>query len=129
MVTGFRDGQDLLCPVDGGVGYTEPRKSKDNVFSATVYDIEQMFLDNPFNICVEGASIADCTGLVCSLIYILDCDGEGKLFGGEVMFPDKLPVNARDISTRIYQHRGVNDFEGVQGGDQLNRDLHRFIQC
>ena len=42
------------------------------------------------------------------------------------MFPDKLPVNARDISTGVYQCRRVDDFEGMQGSDQLNGDTHRF---
>ena len=34
-------------------------------------------------------------------------------FRGYDMFPDKLPVNAGDVSTRVYQCRGVDDFEGV----------------
>ena len=44
----------------------------------------------------------DCTHFVHALIYILDCDGGGKFFCGELMFPDKLPVDVGDVSTRVY---------------------------
>ena len=90
--------------------------------------IEEMFLGDPFNVGVEGASVANCAGFVCSLIGVANSDGGGKFFGGESVFSDKLPVDARDVSTRVYQCGGVDDFEGVQGGDQLYGDSHRFIQ-
>ena len=89
-------------PVDGGVHDLEPRESKDNVFLVTAHDVEEMFLDDPFNVCIEGVGIADCTSFICGLVYILECNGGGKFLGGEQMFPDKLPVNARDIHTRVY---------------------------
>ena len=91
----------------------EPGEPKDDVFSSTTHDIEEMFLGDPFNVGVEGTSIADCTGFVCSLVHIVNSNGGGEFLSGESMFPDKLPVNARDVSTGVYQCGGVNDFEGV----------------
>ena len=87
-----------------------------------------MLLSNPFNVGIEGAGVVNCTGLVCGLVNISNSNGGGEFFSRESMFSDELPVNARDICTRIYQCGGVNDFEGVQGGDQLYRDMHRFVQ-
>ena len=55
-----------------------------------------------FNVSIEGASITDCTGLVCSLIYISDCDGRGVFFTRESIFSDKLLVNARDVCAGVY---------------------------
>ena len=86
-----------------------------------------MFLGNPFDVGVEGASIADGTSFVRSLINVANSDGGGEFLSRESVFSDKLPVDARDVGTGIYQCRGVDDFEGVRGGDQLNRDTHRFI--
>ena len=91
----------------------EPGEPEDDIFSATAHDIEEVLLDNPFDVHIENASIVDCTSFICSLVYIVNCDGGGKFFCREAVFPDKLPVNARDIYTRVYQYRGVNDFEGV----------------
>ena len=88
-------------PIDGGVSYTEPGESKDDVFSSTTHDVEEMLLGDPFDVCVEGAGIADCTSLVCGLVDVVDSDGRGEFFSGEAVFPDKLPVDARDIDTRI----------------------------
>ena len=77
------------------------------------HDVEEMFLGNPFNVCVEGACITDCTSLVCCLVYVVNGDGGGKFLSGEFVFPDKLPVNARDVSTRVYQCGGADNFEGM----------------
>ena len=66
------------------------------------HDIEEMILSNPFDVCVESASVVDCTSFVCSLIYIVNCDGGGKFLGGELVFSDKLPVNVGDIHARVY---------------------------
>ena len=127
LVVGFRDGQGLLDPIYGGVCDTEPGESEDVIFVSTAHNVEEMFLGDPFNVGVEGTSITYRTSFVHSLIHIANSDGGGKFFGGEVMFPDKLPVNAGDVSTRVYQCRGVDNFEGVWGCDQLNRDMHRFV--
>ena len=107
----------------------EPGEPKDDIFSSIANDVEEMFLDDPFDVGVEGAGVADCTGFVRSLVDIANSDGGGEFFGGESVFSDKLPVNARDVSTGVYQCGGVDDFEGVRRGDQLNRDTHRFIRC
>ena len=101
MVAGFGDSQGLPGPVDGGVRSSKPREPEDDVFTSTAHDIEEMLLGDSFDIGVEGASIADCTGLVHSLINVANSDGGGEFFSGEAVFSDKLPVDARDISTRI----------------------------
>ena len=73
-----------------------------------------MFLGDPFDVGVEGASVADCTSFVRSLIYIANSDGGGEFFSRESVFSDKLPVDTRDVSTGVYQCEGVDDFEGVR---------------
>ena len=113
MVTGFRDGQGLPDPVNGGICGTELGESEDNVLSTTAHDIEEMFLGDPFDVHVKGASEMDCTSFVCRLANVTNGDGGGKFFSGESMFSDELPVNAGDVGTRVYQCRGVNNFEGV----------------
>ena len=127
LVAGFRDGQSLFCPVNSGICDMKSRESKDDIFMSAPHDIEKVFMSDSFYVGVEGASEANSTSFVCSLVDITNGNGGGKFFHGEVMFSDKLPVDARDVSTGVYQHRGVNDFEGVRRGDQLNRDTHRFI--
>ena len=128
MIARFRDGQGLPGPIDGGVGGTEPEESKDDVFLATAHDGEEMLLGNPFDVHVQGTSVTDCACFVRHLVNVVNGDEESKLFSGESVFSDKLPVNAGDIGTRVYQCRGINDFKGMQGGDQLYRDMHRFVQ-
>ena len=88
----------------------EPGESKDDVLTSTAHDIEEMFLGNPFDVYVKGAGIADCTSFVRGLVHIVNCNAGSKLFGGEAVFSDKLPVNAGDVSTGVYQCRGVDDF-------------------
>ena len=102
LVAGFRNSQGLSDPVNDGVGGMEPGESEDDVFSSTAHDVEEMLLSNLFNICVEGASIVNCTSFVCNLIYIVNGDGGGEFLSGELVFPDKLLVNARDISTGVH---------------------------
>ena len=114
-------------PIDGWVRGSEPGESEDDVLTSTVHDIEEVFLGDPFDVGVEGASVMNCTSFVRHLVDVANSDRGGEFFCGEAMFSDELPVNARDVCTRVYQCRGVDDFEGVQGGDQLNRDAHRFI--
>ena len=128
LITRFGDGQGLPSPVDGGVRSAEPGESEDDVFSSTAHDVEEMLFGDPFNVGIEGAGIAYCTSLVRGLIYVANGDGGGEFLSGESVFPDKLPVDARDISTGINQCGGVDDFKGMRGGDQLNRDTHRFIR-
>ena len=86
-----------------------------------------MFLGYPFDVGVEGAGIVDSTGLVRSLVDVVNRDGGDEFLSRESVFSDELPVYAGDIGTRVYQCGGVDDFEGVRGGDQLNGDSHRFI--
>ena len=127
MIVGFGDGQSLPDPIDGGVCGAKPEESEDDVFASTAHDVEEMFLGDPFDVGVESASIMNCTGFVRGLVYISNGDGGGEFLGGEFVFSDKLPVNAGDVSTGVYQCGGVDDFEGVRRGDQLYRNSHRFI--
>ena len=113
MIIGFRDGQGLPGSINGGVHNVEPRESKDDILLATAHDVEEVFLGNPFNICIESTGVADSTSLVHSLINIVNSNGGGKFLSGEMMFPDELPVDAGDVSTRIYQCGEVDNFEGV----------------
>ena len=113
MVTRLRDSQGLPDPVDGGVSGTEPGEPQDDVFLSTAHDVEEMFLDNSFNVGIEGASIVNCTGFVCGLVHVAYSNGGGDFLCGELVFSDKLPVYTRDVSTRVYQHGGVDDFKGV----------------
>ena len=119
----------MFDPIDGGVCGAKPEESENDIFSSAAHDVEEMFLSYPFDIGVKGTSIMDCTCFVRSLVYIVNSDGGGKFFCEEAVFPDELPVDARDVSTGVYQCGGVDDFEGVRRGDQLNRDTYRFIQC
>ena len=89
----------MFCPVNGGVCYTE---SEDNIFLTVAHDIEEVFLSNSIYVGVEGTGVANHTSFVHSLAYVSDCDGGGKFFCGEFVFPKKLPVNVVDISTRFY---------------------------
>ena len=91
----------MSSPVDGGVCGSEPGESEDDVFTSAAHDVEEVFLGDPFNVGVEGASVADCTSLIRSLVNVANCDGGGKFLGGESVFSDKLPVDARDVGTRI----------------------------
>ena len=102
MIAGFGDGQGLSSPIDGGVCGAEPGESKDDVFSSTAHDVEKMLLGDPFNVGIEGASVTDCISFVHSLVDIVNSNGGGEFFGGELMFSDELPVNARDVSTGVY---------------------------
>ena len=102
LVARFRYSHHLFCSVDSRVHDMEPRESEDNVFSATAHNIEEMFLNNPFDVHVESASVTDCSSFVHSLVNISDHDGGGKFLGWELVLSDKLSVNAGDISTRIY---------------------------
>ena len=128
MITGLGDGQGLPNPVNGGVHGAKPRESEDDILSSTSHDIEKVFWGNPFDVGIEGAGVADCTGFVCSLVDVANSDRGGEFFCGEAMFSDELPVNARDVSTGVYQCRGVDDFKGVRGGDQLYGNTHRFVR-
>ena len=116
LITRLRNSQGLLGPVDGGVCDMKPGKSKDDVLLSTAHDIEEMLLSDPFNVHIEGTSIADYTGLVHGLVNIANHNRKGEFLSGEVVFLDKLPVYTRDISTRIYQCGGINDFEGMRRG-------------
>ena len=92
----------MLGSVDGRVSYIEPEESEDDILLTAAYDIEEMFLGNPFDIHIEGASVAYCTSLVYGLVHVANHNGGGELLSGEAVFSDELSINARDICARIY---------------------------
>ena len=110
LVTGLRDSQGLLGPVDGGVHDIEPGEAEDDIFSSISHDIEEVFWGDPFDSCVEGTSVADNASFVCSLVHIADYNRRGKFLDRELVLPNKLSVNAGDISIRVYQYGGVDNF-------------------
>ena len=71
----------MLGPIYSGVGGVEPGESENDIFLATTHNVREMFLSNSFNVCVEGASVPDCTSFVSGLGHIVDHDGESKFFG------------------------------------------------
>ena len=77
------------------------------------HDIEEVLLDDLFNVHVESTGVVNCISLCCSLVHVTNCDRRSEFFCEKAAFSDKLPVNAGDISTRVYQYRGVNNFESV----------------
>ena len=92
----------MFGPVDGRVCDSELGESKDYVLTSTAHDIEEVFWGDPFNVHVEGASITDCTSLVCSLVYVANGNGGGKFFCRETVLPDKLSVDAGGVGTEVY---------------------------
>ena len=102
LVIGFRDGQGLPYSVNGEVCDMEPGEFKDDILLATPHVVEEIFLGDPFDVCIEDAGVTDCTSFIHGLVYISDCDGGGKFFSGELVFSDKLPVDAWDVGTRVY---------------------------
>ena len=92
----------MFNPVNSRIHGAEPGKFGDGVFLSAAHDIEEMFLGDLFDVCIESASVVDCTSFVHGLVHIADSDGGGEFLGGETVFPDKLPVNARDISIRVH---------------------------
>ena len=92
----------MFGSVDGRIRGTKPRSSEDDIFSSTAHDVEEMFLGDPFNVSVEGASVTDHTSFVCSLVNIANHDRGGEFLGRQSMLLDELPVNVGDVHTRIY---------------------------
>ena len=45
--------------------------------------------------------------------FILGLDGSFKLGSRKLVFLDKVPVNAGDVSTTVYKGVGVDGFHGV----------------
>ena len=72
----------------------KPRKSKNNVLSATRHDVEEVFLCNTFYVGKEGAGEADFPIFVQHLVNVSYFDGDIKFHGEEGVFSDKLPVDA-----------------------------------
>ena len=50
--------------------------------------------------------------------------GDRKFRSGEVVFSNEMLVYAGDVCSTIDQCLDINDFHGVQGNNQLNRNLH-----
>ena len=61
---------------------------------------------------------------VDGVVHISCLDWGLQALGGEFVFPDESPVDARDTCPTIYEGLGVNGFHRVRRGDELNWDLH-----
>ena len=59
MITSLRDGDGLVEPSDGGIDDLERGKSKDDIFSSTGHDMEEVFLCDTFYVGEESASKMD----------------------------------------------------------------------
>ena len=92
----------MFGPVDDGVHSSEPGESKDDILLTTAYDVEEMLLSNPFNVGIEDVSVMDCTSLVHCSVNIMNGNRGDEFFCGELIFSDELPVDAGNISTRVY---------------------------
>ena len=73
--------------------------------------MEEVFLCNIFYVGKEGASEADFPIFVWGLVDVLYFDGDIEFHGGEQVFSDKLPVDARDVYATVKQ--GFNMWEEV----------------
>ena len=102
LVIGFRSSQSLSHPVNGGVCDTKLGESKDDILQVTAYDVTEVFLSNPFDVCVKGINVIDSICFIYGLVHVLDNNGGSKFFSRELVFSDKLPVDARDVNTRVY---------------------------
>ena len=80
----------------------KPGESENDIFSTTAHNVEEMFLGNPFNVCIQGVDIMYSTSLVHSLVHVSNCNGGDKFLDRELVFSDELPVNARDVHIRVY---------------------------
>ena len=88
--------------------------------------MEEVFLCNAFNVGKEGVGEADFPIFVGGLVDISYFNGDIKFCGGEGAFSDELPVNAGDVSTTVNQGAGVDDFQCVRRGDELQGNSHCF---
>ena len=71
--------------INGGVGGLEPGESKNNIFPAIRYDVEEMFLCNTFYVGKEGADEANFPIFVQDLIDVSYFNEDIKFCGGEVL--------------------------------------------
>ena len=69
---------------------------------ATGHDVEEMFLSNLFDVGIEGVGVTNYAILICGLVDAPNSNGGSKFFGGESVFPDKLPVYAGDVHAGVY---------------------------
>ena len=77
----------------------EPGKSKNDILLTTTHDIEEMLLSDSFDVHVESACVPNYTSFFSSLVHVTDHNGRDEFFYGELVFPDKLLVDARDVGT------------------------------
>ena len=61
----------------------------------------------------EGGGEADYSFAINGVISILGIDRFLQLGGGEGMFPNKSPIEARDACATVNKGTSVNSFQGV----------------
>ena len=88
--------------------------------------MEGDLLSNPFDIEEEGGGETDYSFAVDGVISVCGIDWFFQPGGGKGMFSDKSPIKAGDACTTVNKGVSVDGFQGAQGFDKLNRDLHRW---
>ena len=109
----------MARPVNCGVGGLKPGQPKDNIFSATRHDMEEIFLCNAFYVGKEDASEVDFPIFVGGLVNVLYFDRDIEFHGGKKVFSDKLPIDARDVCATVDQGASVDNFQHVRMCDGL----------
>ena len=72
----------------------------------------------------QGCGEPDYSFRVDGIVRISGLDGFHETFGGDSLFSDEPPVDARDACSAIYQCLGFNGFHRVRGNNKLDWDLH-----
>jgi len=110
FINRFINGESLGGPVNGQVGGSEPRGSKnDIVFEG--HDVEDVFEGDSFNEEITG--IANVSFCVKGSIGISGANGNSKFCNRKVVLFDKIIVDAGDVCTTINEGIGINDFQGM----------------
>ena len=86
--------------------------------------MESYFLGESLDVDEQITSVPDVTTFVIGVVSISGSYGDGEFHSREVVFLDKVLIDAGNVRTAINQHLDINDFHGVQGNNQLNGDLH-----
>jgi hypothetical protein len=99
FVTRHLDSNDAFFPVDSGVDLLDPRESKNDIFLATMHDIEFYCLEDSCDSDVQEAGEFYIPIFVFRLVDVSNRDGMRESFFWEVVFVDKMPIDARDVGS------------------------------
>ena len=109
FVDGFINEEGSSDPINGQVGGSEPRESKnDIVFKG--HNVEGNCLGDFLNVGEKSTSMLNVSLLVNRSISISGVNGDSKFCNNKVVFFDKVIVGAGDVSTTINESIGINGF-------------------